>query len=165
MKGYNRADLLSMRGVAREVAAITDSKVTFQDEILSTKMDLPKVSVEITDEELCTVYIVAKINNLKIDHSEKDWVKKLSDSGIRSINNVADITNLVMMEYGQPMHAFDVSEVKDETIIVRPAKKGEKITTLDNKTRDLDETDLVIADSEKPLGLAGVMGGKYSEVS
>jgi phenylalanyl-tRNA synthetase beta chain len=84
---------------------------------------------------------------------------------MRSVNNIADVTNLIMLEYGQPMHSFDADKVADKTLIVRTARKGEQIKTLDEKTRDLDETDLLIADSKKPLGLAGVMGGKDSEVT
>ncbi|MBI4038213.1 phenylalanine--tRNA ligase subunit beta [Candidatus Daviesbacteria bacterium] len=164
MKGYNRADLLSMRGVAREVVAITDSKLNLNDE----KTDfpgLPTVDVDVQDKNLCPVYCVAAIENLKVEHSNETWVKKLSDCGIRSINNVADVTNLVMLEYGQPLHAFDARGVKDQAIIVRTAEKGERITTLDGKTRDLDISDLLITDSQSALGLAGVMGGKDSEVS
>ena len=164
MKGYNRADLLSLRGVAREVAAITDSRVIFKDEE-AVKTELPKVAVDIENENLSPVYCVAKIENLKVEHSDEIWVKKLSDSGIRTINNIADVTNLIMVEYGQPMHAFDTAKVADQTLIVRVAKRGERLTTLDNKVRNLDETDLLIADSQKPLGLAGVMGGKDSEIS
>lgn len=161
---YNRGDLLSLRGVAREVAAITDSEVTFEDTNLP-KSDHPVIPVKIESSNLRTVYCVAKIEYLKVEHSNETWVKKLSDSGTRSVNNVADVTNLVMLEYGQPMHAFDARGVKDETIIVRTAKEGERITTLDGKTRDLKTSDLLIADPLNALGIAGVMGGKDSEVS
>lgn len=158
-----------MRGVAREVAAVTVSKPAFSAQKPSDspwkRRNLPENPVQIDNKDLCPVYCVAKIEGLKIEPSSDKWVKKLKDSGIRSINNAADITNLIMLEYGQPMHAFDAEKVKDETIIVRKAKKGEKIVTLDGKERILDETDLLIADPEKVLGLAGVMGGKDSEVS
>lgn len=164
MKGYNRADLLSMRGVAREVAAITDSVINFKDPEGFDKADLPEISVKIENNQLCPLYCIAKIDGLKIAPSASDWVKKLSDSGMRSINNVADITNLIMLEYGQPLHAFNASNVVNQTIIVRNAKPGEKLTTLDGKVRDLTTEDLLIADPEKPLGIAGVMGGKDSEI-
>lgn len=162
MKGYNRADLLSLRGVAYEVGAITNSKIKFEGEKVSFP-NLPKV--EVSADRLSPVYCIAKIENLKVEASYDSWVKKLNDSGIRSINNVADVTNLIMMEYGQPMHAFDAAQVFDETIIVRTAKNGEKLITLDNKEGVLSEEDLLITDPKKALGLAGVMGGKNSEVS
>ena len=166
---YNRGDLLSLRGVAREVAAVTGSKLFFstpkQSDHPWERKDLPENLVRVDDKNLCPVYCVATIEELKIEPSSDEWVKKLKDSGIRSVNNAADVTNLIMLEYGQPMHAFDASRVKDKTIVVRCAENGEKITTLDGKERILDETDLLIADPEKTLGLAGVMGGKDSEVS
>lgn len=164
MKGYNRADLLFLRGVAREVAAITNSSVKFTEQP-ALNYNLPEIPVKVVNKEICPVYCVAKIENLKVEQSSDTWVKKLSDSGIRAVNNIADVTNLIMLEYGQPLHAFDGRGVKDETIIVRTAKKGEKITTLDGKTRDLDPEDLLIADPLNTLGIAGVMGGKDSKVS
>ncbi|QQG43293.1 MAG: phenylalanine--tRNA ligase subunit beta [Candidatus Daviesbacteria bacterium] len=169
MKGYNRADLLSMRGVAREVAAITGSKLAFEEpqeaEFVWNKQDLPKVSIEIKDPQLAPVYCVAKIEGLKSGLSNESWIQKLEESEVRTVNNIADVTNLIMLEYGQPMHAFDARAVKDEKIIVRVAQKGERITTLDGKTRDLQTSDLLIADSQNALGIAGVMGGKDSEVN
>ncbi len=161
---YNRGDLLSMRGVAREIAAITDSALVLENPA-PAKSNLPKVSVQVTNEKLSPVYCVAKIEGLKVSASADEWTKRLADTGIRSINNVADITNLIMLEYGQPMHAFDAAKVADETLVVRTAKVGETLLTLDNKTRKLDPTDLLIADTKQPLGLAGVMGGKDSEIS
>lgn len=161
---YNRGDLLSLRGVAREVAAITGSKLKFEDQHFP-KYDLPKTPVKIENPNLCSIYCVAEIQSLKVEKSSDTWVKKLSDSGIRSVNSIADVTNLIMLEYGQPMHSFDARGVADESIIVRVAKNGERITTLDGKTRDLDISDLLIADPLNALGIAGVMGGKDSEVS
>ena len=167
MKGYNRADLLSMRGVATEVAAITNSKLKFSEEesFIWEEKDLPRVNVDVKNTVLCSVYCVAKIENLKVEQSGDTWVKKLNDSGTRSINNVADVTNLIMLEYGQPMHAFDSAKVADETIIVRLASQGDALQTLDGKIRKLDTTDLLITDPQKSLGLAGVMGGKDSEIT
>lgn len=166
MKGYNRPDLLSLRGIAYEVSAITNSPVNFtEEENFIWSDNLPEVKVDIQNKELCPFYCVAKIEDLKVAPSPDGWVKKLSDSGIREVNNVADITNLVMVEYGQPLHAFDADKVSDETLTVRLASQGETLQTLDGKSRALDKQDLLIADSEKPLGLAGVMGGKDSEVN
>ncbi len=169
MKGYNRTDLLSLRGVAYEVAAIVDSKVRFDeltsDQYFWVNKSLNHLDVEIKDPELCPVYCLAKIENIKVEQSSSLWVKKLNDSGIRAVNNIADVTNLVMLEYGQPLHAFDADIVKDQKIIIRTAEEGEKLVTLDNKTRELSKNDLLIADVEKALGLAGVMGGKNSEIS
>ena len=170
MKGYNRADLLSMRGVAREVAAITDSKLNFPDlentdnNLSHVRKNVSKVSVDVQNPGLTSVYCVAKIEGLKVKPSSSDWTSKLEGSGLRPINNIADITNLIMLEFGQPMHAFDARGVKNETFIVRTANKGERITTLDGKTRDLEIQDLLITDPQNALGIAGVMGGKDSEV-
>ncbi|KKS14245.1 MAG: Phenylalanine-tRNA ligase beta subunit [Candidatus Daviesbacteria bacterium GW2011_GWB1_41_5] len=169
MKGYNRADLLSMRGVTYEVAAITDSKVNFdetdENEYIWESNKLPQAKVEVECPKLVPLYCIAKISGLRVEPSNKDWVKKLEDCGVRSVNNLADITNLAMLEYGQPMHAFDAGQVKDEVLIVRTAKDGEQIVTLDEKKRDLIPSDILICDSEKALGLAGVMGGKNCEVT
>ncbi len=166
---YNRGDLLSIRGVAREIAALTNSRIEFSapgssDYIWEGK-GLPKNPIEVENQDLCPVYCIAKIENLKVTPSPDEWVNKLKKCGVRSVNNVADITNLIMLEYGQPMHSFDESEVKDGTIIVRTANQGEKLITLDGKQRILDKTDLLIADPEKALGLAGIMGGKNSEIT
>ncbi len=161
---YNRGDLLALRGVAREVASITNSKVIFENNE-TPKFDLPESPVTVENPNLCPVYCVAKIEGLRVGNSGNEWVKRLADCGVRSVNNIADVTNLIMLEFGQPMHAFDARGVKDETIIVRTARKGERITTLDGKTRDLETTDLLIADPLNALGIAGVMGGKDSEVS
>ncbi len=163
MKGYNRADLLAMRGVAREVAAITNSNITFQDPP-EVETNLPPTKIKIEAEELCPVYCIAKIEGLKSEPSKPEWVKKLNDCGMRTVNNIADITNLIMLEYGQPMHSFDGEKVRG-SIRVRVAKEGEKIKTLDDKERILSENDLVIADDETSLGIAGVMGGKDSEAT
>ncbi len=169
MKGYNRADLLSMRGVAYEVAAITNSPVKFTEpdekDFIWHKQKLELVEVNVEDKKLAPVYCIAKIENLKVEQSNETWKHKLFNCGLRPVNNIADVTNLIMLEYGQPLHAFDAREVKDETIVVRRAKKSEKIITLDNKTRVLEENDLLITDPEKPVGIAGVMGGKNSEIS
>ncbi len=169
MKGYNRADLLSMRGIAYEVAAITDSKLVFEEpkeaEFVWEQSNLPNTKVTISNPQFAPFYTITKIAGLKVESSPKEWVEKLEASGMRSVDNITDVTNLIMLEYGQPMHAFDARAVKDEEIIVRTANKGERITTLDGKTRNLHTDDLLIADPLNALGLAGVMGGKDSEVN
>lgn len=168
MKGYNRADLLSMRGIGQEVAAITDSKIKFAEtdptDYAWVKNQLPKTPVKIIEEDLSPVQAVAKIEGLKVGPSSKEWVDKLNASGMRSVNNIADITNLIMLEYGHPLHAFDASTVDKDTIIVRRAKNGEEIITLDGKLRKLTSEDIVLADENKALDVAGVMGGKDTEI-
>ncbi len=169
MKGYNRADLLSMRGVAYEVAAITNSKVTFTEPSENAyywiQNELPPLEVKIENPEAVPFYCLVKIDGLKVEQSSSEVQQKLSDSGIRVVNNLADITNLIMVEYGQPLHAFDGSSIVDQKIIVRPALASEKLITLDGKERQLQVPDIVIADSEKAVGLAGVMGGSNSEIT
>ncbi len=168
MKGYNRADLLSMRGVALEVAAITGSKVLIEEpeeaNFVWNIAKLPTTPVRIEEDILAQVQCVAKIEGLTFGKSSEAWIKKLENSGMRPVNNIADVTNLVMLEFGQPLHAFDKESVQDETINVRSAKKGEEITTLDGKLRKLTADDIVLADTQKALDVAGVMGGKDTEV-
>lgn len=164
---YNRGDLLSLRGVAYEVATLTDAPLRFlaqtpQDFIWVGK-DLPEVEISGHIVSETPFYCVAKIEGLKVEASPKEWVKKLEVSGMRSVNNITDITNLVMLEYGQPLHAFDAT--KAEGIHVDRAIKGWKFTTLDGKERALDDGDLVIRNREDIIGIAGVMGGKNSEVT
>ena len=168
MKGYNRADLLSLRGIALEAAAITDSEVKFKEETadkyLWIEKKLASTPVKIMESDLAQIQCVAKIEGLKVKDSPVSWIKKIKSSGMRTVSNIADVTNLVMLEYGQPLHAFDASTVKDDTINVRRAKKGEKLYTLDGKLRQLTTSDIVLADTEKALDVAGVMGGKDTEI-
>lgn len=174
MKGYNRADLLSLRGIAYEVAAITGSNPAPSDgagfcELQEAKFvwnqtSLPNVNVDVLDSKLCPFYCIAKIEGIKVDKSSQDWVKKLETSGMRSVNNIADVTNLVMLEYGQPLHAFDADKV-NRGVSVRLASQGETLQTLDGEARQLKPSDLVIADEEGPIAIAGVMGGQNSEVT
>src|SRR3989344_714530 len=166
MKGYNRADLLSLRGVAREIAAITNSKIKYDADLPAPDYHLPEAVeiAQVEDYKFCPTYCLAKVEELKVSPSKPEVIKKLNDCGIRSINNLADVTNLMMLEFGQPMHAFDGDKVKGQ-ISVRSAKKGEKLLTLDGKIRELNVEDLVIADESGPIGLAGVMGGKETEVT
>ncbi len=169
MKGYNRADLLSMRGIAYEMAAITQSEVTFSEteasEFVWQGKDLPEVAVEVQNTDLAPVYCLAKVEGLKVQPSPAEWVDKLESAGMRPVNNIVDVTNLIMLEYGQPLHAFDTSVITDGKIVVRTATNGEELITLDNKKRTLTTEDLVIADPAKALGVAGVMGGKNSEIN
>lgn len=168
MKGYNRADLLSMRGIALETAAITDSSIKFEElspsDYIWTNNQLPQTPISIKEKELSLIQAVAKIEGLKIGPSSKEWVDKLKECGMRSVNNIADVTNLIMLEYGEPLHAFDQASVKNDTINVRRAKNNEEIVTLDDKLRKLTSDDIVLADEEKALDVAGVMGGKDTEV-
>lgn len=164
--GANRPDCLSMLGVAREAAAADGvafrlPDVTYEEHSLRTE-DL--VSVEVQDADLCTRYIAAAVTDVKIEPSPQ-WMKiRLREAGIRPINNIVDITNFVMLETGQPMHAFDAEDIGGKKIIVRRAKQGEKMKTLDDKERIFDDSMLLICDANEPIGVAGVMGGLDSEI-
>ncbi|BCJ88095.1 phenylalanine--tRNA ligase subunit beta [Effusibacillus dendaii] len=163
----NRADCLSYRGVAYEVAAILNRKVKFEGPV-SIPVTEPansseQVKVEIQSDN-CTQYSVQVVKGIQVAPSPLWLQTRLLTAGIRPISNIVDVTNYVMLEYGQPLHAFDLSQVKESTIIVRQAKAGERIVTLDGQERQLDESMLVIADPERAIGLAGVMGGENSEV-
>ena len=165
----NRPDCLSIEGLGRETAASLDK--TFKnprkniDELqIPNKKEIEGLTVDITAPELCYRYIARVVKNVKVGPSP-DWMKKrLKACGIRSINNIVDITNYVMLEMGQPMHAFDINSISGKHITVRRAENGEKITTLDETERVLDENDLVIADDKKAVAIAGVMGGLNSEI-
>ena len=165
----NRQDCFSIEGIGREVAVSLNKEFKNPRKNLNN-INIKKVeqieglSAKIKDPDLCYRYIARVVKNVKIGESP-DWMKKrLKACGIRSINNIVDITNYVMLELGQPMHAFDINSIKSKEIIVRRAKLGEEITTLDGIKRKLDEDMLVIADSQKPIAIAGVMGGENSEI-
>ncbi|MFA6096454.1 MAG: phenylalanine--tRNA ligase subunit beta [Candidatus Paceibacterota bacterium] len=163
----NRAhDLLSHMGVAREAGALTNAKLKIKNEKLRTETSNSSESlkVEIIDEDLCRRYSAAIVKGIEIKPSPKWLKKRLESVGVRSINNIVDITNYVMFYLGQPMHAFDADKLNGK-IIVRKAKKGEKILALDDKEYELSENDLVIADEQKPIAIAGVMGGSETAVS
>ncbi len=166
MKGYNRADLLSLRGVAYEISALNESPVLFEEEkeYIWEKDNYPNLKIDI-QTPLVPVYALAKIDNLKVTPSKTEDLEKLQAAGFRGVNNLVDITNLVMLEYGQPLHAFSAEKVNNEHIIVRETSTAEKITTLDHKKRILEKGDIVIADQMKVLGIAGVMGGEESEIT
>ena len=163
----NRPDCLGVVGVARDVAAITGNPLKEPEvDFEGTGPDVGTLaSVEITDPDLCLRYTASVIQGVTIGESPK-WLKdRLLAIGERPINNIVDITNFVMFEIGQPLHAFDYDKVADHKVIVRRAMPGEKLTTLDNKERTLDTDMLLIADSKHGIGLAGVMGGANSEIS
>ncbi|SRR5581483_1705245 len=163
----NRGDCLSHIGVARELAVIERSQVSIPKSEVSnvSGKTSESASVEIRDVDLCPRYAARIVRNVKIGLSP-DWlVKKLEAIGQRPINNVADITNYVLHEFGQPLHAFDLAKLTDRKIIVRRAAKGESIKTLDGVERKLEEQMLVIADAKAPVAVAGVMGGEFSEIS
>ena len=162
----NRADCFSVIGLAREVAATYGRKFEVKKPEVKTCGDDIKnyIDVEISDYDLCYRYTARAVKNVKIAPSP-DWLKmRLEMSGVRSINNIVDITNYVMLEYGQPMHAFDIRTIEGGKIIVRRAKDNEKITTLDGNERVLDSDTLVISDAKKAVAVAGVMGGENSEI-
>jgi phenylalanyl-tRNA synthetase beta chain len=163
----NRPDCLGVVGVARDVSAITGNPLKNPDiDFEATGPDVNTLaSVEIADPDLCLRYTATVIEGVKIGPSPQWLQDKLTAIGERPINNLVDITNFVMFELGQPLHAFDYDKVADHKIIVRRATAGEKLTTLDDKERKLGSEMLVIADPEKSIGLAGVMGGANSEIS
>jgi phenylalanyl-tRNA synthetase beta chain len=164
--GANRPDCLSMIGVARECAAALDKGITLPDTSYSEKggsiYDFVKVTVKDTD--LCERYVARAVRNVKIGPSPEWLSKRLKSAGVRSINNIVDITNFVMLETGQPMHAFDYKDIRGAEIIVRRANDGESIVTLDGKERALTNDMLLICDAEGPIGIAGVMGGENSGI-
>jgi phenylalanyl-tRNA synthetase beta chain len=166
----NRPDLLSHYGIAREISAIMQSKFKplkyFTDTVnclAETKLGEEKLDIKVADTDLCPRYTAVAFENITIAPSPKWIEEKLVAIGCRPINNIVDITNYVMMELGQPLHAFDKNLV--DKIFVRRAKTGESIETLDGVKRELLPSDLVIADSRKPIAIAGVMGGAVSEIS
>ncbi len=163
----NRPDCLSMIGMAREASVTFNRPLSIPEiHVKENGQDVNDfIDVEIKAKDLCTRYGVRIVRNVKIEESP-DWMKeRLKDAGVRPINNIVDITNYVMLEYGQPLHAFDYDKISGKKIIVRRAKDGENLKTLDGKDRKLDNSMLVIADPEKPLVVAGVMGGEDSEVT
>ena len=160
----NRGDCLSHLGVARELATMTNDKLRVANYDFEGTNGNSKL-VKIEDADLCRRFTARIIRNVKIGKSP-DWLKaRLEALGERSINNVADITNYVMLELGNPMHAFDLDKLAEKRIIVRRAKKGETIKTLDEVERKLDETMLAICDAEKPIAVGGVMGGFDSSIT
>lgn len=163
----NRVDCFSMIGMAREAAATFD-KSFYPPVVTKTGNDEDVndyISVEVKDPDLCPRYTARVVKNLKIGPSPKWMQQRLASQGIRSINNLVDITNYVMEEYGQPMHAYDLSTIAGNKIVVRRANDGDTFVTLDGQERKLDHDVLMICDGEKEIGIAGIMGGENSMVT
>ena len=162
----NRPDCLSMIGMARETAATLNESYKMPE--LNYKPSCSEniqntLKVEIKDK-LCKRYMARGIKDIKIEPSPSWMQERLLEAGVRPINNIVDITNFVMLEIGEPMHAYDIREIKSGTIVVERAKDGEKFTTLDEEERQLDQNMLTIKDGDKAIGLAGIMGGLNSEI-
>lgn len=159
----NRPDWLSHIGVARDIAALLDTKLVMPE---VCNADAPIVSglVTVNDPELCPIYAARIIRGVKVGDSPEWMQKALAAVGIRPISNLVDITNYVMMEMGVPLHAFDIRNLSGEKIIIRRAAEGESIVALDGKKYDLTPENLCICDAEKPVAIAGVMGGEYSGI-
>ena len=163
----NRPDCLSVIGLAREASATFDAPLRLHTPEVKGGGDgclVALLDVETPDPELCPRYTARMVRNVKIAPSPKWMRERLREMGVRPINNIVDITNYVMLEYGQPMHAFDYRYVKGGKIIVRRAQEGEELTTLDGNVRKLTPNMLVIADETRAVGLAGIMGGENSEI-
>jgi len=163
----NRPDCLSVMGIAREVAALTGQGLHLP-EVGYEEAPLPiehQISVDIVDPDLCPRYCASLIAGVKVAASPRWMQQRLLACGMRPINNIVDITNYVMLEYGQPLHAFDYHRIRGKKIIVRRAEEGETVVTLDGVKRVLSEDMLVIADQEQAVAIAGVMGGADSEVT
>ncbi|MGN0697102.1 MAG: phenylalanine--tRNA ligase subunit beta [Oscillospiraceae bacterium] len=162
----NRPDCMSVLGLAKETAATFDLPMNYKKpEFKGVDGDIGSMlSVKISNTDLCSRYCAGVVKNVKIGPSPRWMRERLRASGVRPINNFVDITNYVMLEYGHPMHAFDIRFIEGNSIDIRSAKNGEKITTLDGVERTLTDNMLVIADSTKPVAVAGVMGGEYSGI-
>ncbi len=162
----NRPDWLSLIGVAREISAITGKKLKIPSTAESRKPKAEsQIKIKVEDKKLCPRYTARIIRNVKIGESPA-WIKtRLQTIGLRPVNNVVDITNFCLFETGEPMHAFDLDRMEGKEIIIRRAKRGEKIFLIDGAERILDDSTLIIADSTKPIAIAGIMGGANTEVT
>ena len=163
----NRPDCYSIIGLAREAAAAFDRPMRHHEPVVKAGASgclTELLDVEVPAEDLCSRYTARMVRNVKIAPSPKWLRQRLRANGVRPINNIVDITNYVMLEYGQPMHAFDYRYVGSGKIVVRRSEEGETLTTLDGNVRTLTPGMLVIADGDKPIGLAGIMGGENSEI-
>ena len=162
----NRPDCLSVMGLAREASATFGTPLKQPHPQVKGSGDSIEnyLKVTVSNSDICQRYMARVVKNVKIGPSPRWMRERLRASGVRPINNLVDITNYVMLEYGQPMHAFDLRYVKDNHIQIRNAAEGETITTLDGAKRKLSADMLVIADGEKPTAVAGVMGGEYSGI-
>ncbi|NLL77276.1 MAG: phenylalanine--tRNA ligase subunit beta [Clostridiales bacterium] len=163
----NRVDCYSVLGIAREAAATFRKPFVMPAVVVKENCEKVEdyISVEVKDPDLCSRYTARVCTNIKIGPSPKWMQRRLAASGIRPINNLVDITNYVMEEYGQPMHAFDLDTIAGHKIIVRRAKDGDEFQTLDGQIRKLDSDVLMICDAEKEIGIAGIMGGENSKIT
>ncbi|HHU49729.1 MAG TPA: phenylalanine--tRNA ligase subunit beta [Clostridiales bacterium] len=163
----NRPDCLSVVGMAREIAAATGKSWSMPEIVLSPGVGSieNELQVEVENPDLCPRYLARVVKDIKIQPSPRWMRRHLAAAGVRPINNIVDITNYVMLELGQPMHAFDLDRVEGRKIIVRNARPGETLVTLDDKQRNLTPDMLVIADTGRPIALAGIMGGANSEIT
>ncbi len=164
----NRPDCLSYIGIAREIAAYYGRKIKcpeFESKKIIESINTGHIDVRIEDKERCKRFSGKVIKNIKVEESP-EWLKnRLISMGLKPINNVVDATNYILFECNQPLHAYDLTKINDRKIIVRKALNGEKIVTLDGVERELNKGELIIADAEKPLGIAGIMGGESSKVT
>lgn len=164
----NRPDCLSYVGIAREIAAYYGRKIKcpeFESKKIIESINTGHIDVRIEDKERCKRFSGKVIRNIKVEESP-EWLKnRLISMGLKPINNVVDATNYILFECNQPLHAYDLTKINDRKIVVRKALNGEKIVTLDGVERELNKGELVIADAEKPLGIAGIMGGESSKVT
>ncbi len=163
----NRVDCFSVIGIAREAAATFGCE--FAEPVIKETGHNEKtqdyIKVSIKDEDLCSRYTARVVKNIKVEPSPEWMQRRLASHGIRPINNLVDITNYVMEEYGQPMHAYDLSTISGNEIIVKRAADGDHFTTLDGQEREVDHDVLMICDGEKPIGIAGIMGGENSMIT
>jgi phenylalanyl-tRNA synthetase beta chain len=162
----NRLDCLSVLGVAHEVAALTGQTVREPD-LAYQELGAPiasRVTISVTDPDLCPRYTASVLQGLKVGPSPRWLQQRLERAGLRPVNNVVDVTNYVMLEFNQPLHAFDLDRIKEHTVIVRRARPGETLTTLDGTARQLNPDVLVIADAQDPIGIGGIIGGAASEI-
>ena len=163
----NRSDCLSYIGIARELSASTGKAIKMP--LIKIKRQKPSgkapFTVEIKDKDLCPRYTARLIRGVRVDESPEWLKKKIISMGLRPVNNIVDITNYVLFELGQPMHAFDYDKIKGKVIVIKRAREGEKITSIDNVERPLEKDMLVIADQEWPIAIGGVMGGLNTEVT
>ncbi len=163
----NRVDCYSIIGIAREAAATFGKKLVLPEVPATGNSEKASdyISVEVKDADLCPRYCARVVKNIKLAPSPEWMQRRLANSGIRPINNLVDITNYVMQEYGQPMHAFDYDQIAGHKIIVKRANDGDKFVTLDGQERILDKDILMICDGEKEIGIAGIMGGENSMIT
>ena len=162
----NRPDCLNMIGLAREASAVFDKKLTLPNiPVPEETAAASTVKCAIKNNKLCPRYTARIIKNVSVKDVPDEIKRPIAGIGLRSVNNIVDVTNFVLMEMGQPLHAFDLDKVEGGEIIVREAKKGEKITTIDGVERELEKGMLVVADREKPIAIAGIMGGQATEVT